>query len=491
MARWIAGAGGGALVLAAISGCVSGEDGGAESMEDRGAAVTAYLEALRGDNDLVRGSLEIPPQASLATLSAAITGFRQAGLPVPVVSDDDLRELANRSPEPDEAVVAQVCAVVDGDRARVARVLAPEVESTAVAISEVSSVDVVDLNSAVTAADWVLTADCMGFSTDKELDELRGRILDVVTADAGVLATLNGQGLWEGDSDLPPVEAPEIEPPDLLAQPRDLLSVVGSDLSREELRSYVDRHSEVTARWVSVESSYLEPGTRGGAGTGTIANARDAVSLSLIAGDGSVPAWLADGVQVALKETAPEDLAVMDAHGDVAVLCDAVAGACGTEQRDAALERLRDSVARVGDIPDSDAQTARILEAGQRFELSAGPCDAQTAERWLASAPAALGARAAQEKTCWELLEVSMQELDRAAVTAIDADDPVSAVGILQLRALKFPDPPPVSLGEDVDAALARLQERLDASEGESWTERARPLSFELIREELRQWSRE
>lgn len=500
---------------------------------DPGSDALAYVELLRGENDLAHGSLEVPATSSLPDASAAIAAIRHSGRAAPQLADDTLARLVQRAGDEPAWVAVQLCEATGDDRAAVERILGAEVIASILAIAPGS------IDSANDVADRITletARSCLGVDGDDDLDAATRTALEryaagnalvgarllglygergyatprelVQSSDASrVAAALADEGCTEWvfahsvatlrlgavsdgatDDASRSIRDCATSTTVPLTEPASLSYAIAAGLDPEQTALLLDHNADALETWLVVEPRIAEPGDAP-IGLGTVSSTRDALALLRLRGVVTEPRWMGEGVVAASGgDIEPAD------RIDLLHLCVALEVSCDATFVHEATELLTTETASVvdavlaGGIDDFTA--ARLLETATSLgPLPAEYCSRNEASALYARAPQVLAVLATVEKACVELLRLTDDGLATAVEDALDDLRPDDALALCLLRSLaNGADRQPSTFTLRSRAALERLWIQFDTQNGDGFLHSARPLRVELLTAKADQW---
>ena len=511
------------VVTLAVSSCTTPPPETTESDEAR-----AYVQLLRGENDLAHASLEIPATSSLPTVASAIAAIRYAQRTPPAVSRQALARLTQRSGEEPSWAAFYLCQATGGDPAVVSGILGAETVEQLRAPPEAAVESVNDVADRVVLES---TRRCLGSTT--ELDAATRGALErhsagnpLVAARVAELFALVGAApaATLGSADVRAVETAiaaegctewtqaasiavqrlaTATPLDACArsttveiiEPTSLTYAIAAGMPPAQVAALLDHNAAAVERWLSVEATVAHPD---GAplGLGTLASTRDALALLRLRGDASTPEWMSRGVVAASKAERNDPSELLDLLHLCTVLeapCDDAALAEANRAMRTALDDLLGGELLGGDLPapmTDGAEEARLLETAIALgHEPRGHCTGDTPARLLDDAPQLLAMLATVDKACVQSLDLGDEALAREVERAVVELRPEDALALCLLRSLSTASGHDSStFPQRARAALDGLWLRFGAEHGPDFLSSARPLRVELLTAKADQW---
>ncbi|TXK18816.1 hypothetical protein [Homoserinibacter sp. GY 40078] len=519
MRRWAA-----ALATLTAAALVVGCSGEVDQTQPTMSAdeARAYVAQLRAADDLVHASLEHPPAASLAGLSAIAVAQRYAEVEVVTIDDTDLERLSARAIEDAVATYAQLCEIVGGEADRAARALPTSSRGAIDSLSWASVGRIGNENEAALAADIVAAIRCRDGESVAVPQSLREQLWDATRDHSLPFVAMRAQGVIPADA-VPNLSDDLVEDiaqslresgcdewvqvyanivrsagraDDALAQcagespivsdPTVLRYLAASGASRSVVARVLAANAASIESWSTARATFSEVGDSP-VGAGTLASARDAVALLAVTGAGQPPEWLRAGVGGAVA--AAGEVSDGPLTSDIVFLCARLTGVCPRDVDSAARERVRAAMADLDLTQGDDLTTAHMIEAATEAGIEVPDCDASDVDAWFAAAPLAFATLAVAADGCAEALNLTDDEYLARGIAALEGERYGSALGYVMMRSLANDPRPDPDFRAAMVEALDELVARIDAAEGDRYVERARPLALELLRARIENWS--
>lgn len=466
-----------------------------------------YLESLRGADDLAHGTAEEPPRATLASSAHAAALLRSRGESV-AVDPSFWKGLVAPSGE-DAGWVAYYACLAGADQVKIEQILGTSVASF---LPEVQGADEMSHpmsgNDALAQLTGRRVRQCVGKPSATgpiEVSEENAIIVkarlnragfgggpapsDEEVAHVAYLVGQQGCNVWnQASSWAVSVLRPNVQDVSL-QQCRDLTRLALDDpvglytsveLGMPEAQATRIASSDELKGWLTSEWTVRDP-TRPSIGNGTIANTVLLVELARIKG-WALPEWLGQGVAAAAKERKRYDPAL-------AFLCQTAHEPCDPAVR-AEEPTQRQVAGRVldGSMTDGEGRLAALAALGDSA-VQEGLCAGHEADLFR-TAPQTFSTLAAVDKTCWEPIRPSAQELTDRITSAMKQGNLDEARALMLLaEAVHGKIVIREQMVPRVNDAWASILDAISQQRGPDFITRARPLNFMLFSATLEEWS--
>ena len=477
-------------------------------------ATYQYVDSLRGANDLVHGSLVVPPTANLKDFASTVAAQAYAGLAKVEYSDAALSQLVARTGGDSTELLAQVCAIpgVDGDRATA---LVVKVGTLPDPMPTFDGID--DFPALADAWEVLRCFDRQPLATAAYRQAVRDavapyplaalRAVDLGLLDAGEVTNFDSvapdlaqrlsqdgctEDVMEEASALQGLQmtlsadlhACALYSGSPVSRASTLDTLRMADAPAAQVADLLRRSPEQIREWTTLDETLL-PEWPKPIGLGTLEATRDAVELLTLA-DIPRPSWISSGVQSALGALSSEKLEPTDSQAaDLLYLCTVTLDNCPPQLRDQVTNAIRKE--GVQDVPNADARVARMVEAlviaGTEMPIT---CTSGLARIWVEDAPLTLAALAATQEPCITLTTRSEGDFARLALSAMNDGELEQAVAYSRMRKYLVPVVSDVQQRSRMLDALAQFDKQLRAVGKNGQLERARPVNLELARAALR-----
>lgn len=489
-----------ATIALSLAGCSGSETPSLEVQPD-------YLDFLRGANSLAHGTAEQPPKAALAASAHAAALLLARGEKVDI-NPSFWRSLVTPSGEDAGWVVYYMC-LIGADQDTMNQIVD---EPVAKVVSEmpggVEVHEAVSGNAALEQLTGRRVRTCVGQTAASgpiEVSETNAVIIKARLSRAGfgdssptsdaeiehVVSLITEQGCtdWNQASSWAVfILRPEAQNPVLKdcreATDLPLTDPVGLHVSLE-LGMPADQAekrapSEELRTWLTSDWTSRNP-SQESVGNGTVANTVSLVELTRLKG-WAIPTWVPDGVAEASRTHQGQDAALTFLCQATQAACDPAIQVSVPSQREIAPKVLD------GSLADGDGRLMALASL-ENVEVQEGLCDGMAAELYRV-APQTYSALAAVDKTCWEPLTPSTDELTERIVSTIRQGNLDDARALMLLTEAVHGK---VAIKDEmvprVEQAWASALATVEEEKGKDFLPRARPLSFMLFSTALKEWS--
>lgn len=496
-----------ALAVAAITSITACSSESSLEIHNPGA----YVDGLRGANNLAHGSQIVPPMATLPDFSSTLAAQAFSGLPESEYSSEELVGLVKRAGGSVAETAALVCELPGVDRQQVTT-LVPGAESLPSEIPSVTTVN--DVPDAIAA---YRSAHCMG-REPRLTAETQTTIRKAVSANAVLALAAVAAGLLERTSAIAP-NAREALVAELssridtqgcneaILEESSALAGLGARLPEPLLRCSQSREfslqdsgtlntlraagaepSQVadllrkstnqTQEWTMVRESTVSDWDQP-VGMGTVEATRDAVELLTLT-DNELPAWIRQGVQLAVNAYRSKEFVPNDAQAaDLLFLCQVVLRECPSGLLEQVENAVRSEV--LNTLSDRDYEVARMVSAlATTGATSPIACTPALVSKWTTDAPLTLAAIIAGNDTCLTMSNRTESEYRKLALQAANEGEMDRAVAYAQILKYLVPVMTDTTFHSAMVSAWGRVSGKLHAADQDEYLRKGRPLRLEL-----------
>ncbi len=512
------------IAVVVLTASCTGED----DAPDNPTRALEYAELLRASNNLAHGSLEIPASATLPKLSAVARIYRAIGSSPVVVGDADLGRLVRQSSEPPLWKLQSLCDIQpdigvslgeflsDEESAEMRDLVLPAAVTITTADSVAEFLTIVGVSRCVgskldvteaqktaildaarsyplVAAQAVTSLNIDASETEPlvtgdNIEDLAGRIVengctDWAMTESLAIILLSKQGLTEA-GDLHDIEECAQSSAIAVDDVESLPMAVQFGLPVDTARGIVRDNQPLLDQLVRLTSTFAtEPGRP--VGQGSVAATRGLVQYLRLNDVTSFPQWIRDGVLSATRSEQSDADSV-----DLLHLCESLNIACGDAFIQKATAALSQSIGTIDFTPAQDEGAARMVETALLVGLEIPvTCERSSRELWFDQAPQTLAVLASADKMCADTGMYSEEELRAGVSASLDELDPQRALAFVYLHMLSDPSASDPDFAEYCDERFGSLWTSLSESEGSDYLAQARPLSVELVKAKINNWT--
>lgn len=496
-----------ALTVTAITGITACSSESSLEVRDP----SAYVDGLRGVNDLAHGSRIVPPMATLRDFSSTLAAQAFSGMPEAEYSSEELEGLVKRTGGSIAETTALICELPGVNHQQVAA-LVPGATSLSPEVPNIATVN--DLPDAI---DAYRSAKCMG-REPRLTAETQASIREAVSTDAVLALAVVAAGLLERANAMAPSARDDLVTAlssridsegcdEAILEESSALAGLGAQLpdpllrcsqfrelslqdsgTLDTLRAAGAEPSQVAAilrasanqtqEWTMVRESVLSDWDQP-VGMGTVEATRDAVELLALT-DSDLPAWVRQGIQLATNAYRSKEFVPNDAQAaDLLFLCQVVLEKCP----DGLLAQVENAVKsmELDTLSDRDAEVARMVKAlNTTSSATVITCTPKLALKWATDAPLTLAATIARNDACLTMTNHTEQEYREYALQAANDGEIDRAIAYSQIRKYLVPVMTDTTFHDAMVTAWAKATGKLHAADQDEYLKKGRPLRLEL-----------